>query len=280
MKKESHAGRRAIIWMAWGKKHVTAASQSRASAVDIHPYPTFLITDAQSAELAEANDFDVVIAADFCLDGHLRKAELWKWLPSDFDTFLFLDTDTRVLLDVGLGFKKAEQFGMAIAPAPHFSLDYFWGYNQTMIDAGLSPSGQLLYNSGVFFFNRTPPVASVFEKWEALAEKYGGPMDQPHLSLAMELLGFNPYTLTPAYNYRVHHGPISGVVRIWHSPRPVPNDLNEEPAVWPLRRVVDGHVVSKGKHLRRARQKVKHLLRKYNLLEEVKKFRSYWNSLF
>jgi hypothetical protein len=38
----------------------------------------------------------------------------------------------------------------------------------------------------------------------------------------MEMLGFNPYTLSPSFNYRAFGELISGSIRIWHSYAPVP----------------------------------------------------------
>jgi hypothetical protein len=46
--------------------------------------------------------------------------------------------------------------------------------------------------------------------------------DQPYISLAMEMMGFNPYTLSPSFNCRGFGELISGSVRIWHSYNPVP----------------------------------------------------------
>jgi hypothetical protein len=48
--------------------------------------------------------------------------------------------------------------------------------------------------------------------------------DQTYLSLAMELRGFNPYTLSPSFNYRAFGELISGSIRIWHSYEPVPKN--------------------------------------------------------
>ena len=98
--------------------------------------------------------------------------------------------------------------------------------------------GQLLYNSGVIFFKNSPKARSVLECWKKLALRYENksPHDQPFLTLAMEVLGFNPYSLTISYNYRGRGNAISGPVRIWHHRGDVPADINEHHDVWPPRR--------------------------------------------
>ena len=242
---------RCIVWLAWGAKYVAEAAASRASIHD-PALRTCLITDAESAGQVAAGTFDHVVTARFTLTNYLRKCELWRWLPEPYDTFLFLDVDTRVIGDIGLGFEKAEQYGIAMAQAPRYSLERFSGFDQVMRAAGVPPRGQLQFNSGVIFFLRRADVEQVFREWEALAGRFGAPGashhdltlrfgDQPYLTLAMELLGFNPYALSTAFNHRGVGELIDGDVRIWHSYKPVPPDLNQQPDV-PYRYVRDGRV--------------------------------------
>jgi hypothetical protein len=76
----------------------------------------------------------------------------------------------------------------------------------------------------IFFTPHRPDVRAVLELTLALARKYpDAPWgDQTYLTLAMEQLGFNPYTLSPSFNYRGFGELISGSIRIWHSFAPVP----------------------------------------------------------
>jgi hypothetical protein len=160
------------------------------------------------------------------------------------DTLLFLDVDTRVVGDISLGFDKAERHGIAMAQAPHYSLDYFKSFSVVMREEGLEPRGQLLYNSGVIFFRLEERVLKVWDLAHELAHRHpDAPWgDQTYLTLAMELLEFNPYTLTTGYNHRAFGELISGETRIWHSYHPVPEGLNESPGVFP-RRFEDGRIV-------------------------------------
>jgi hypothetical protein len=238
-----------VVWLAWGERYVRDAARSRASITD-RSLRTCLITDRASAAAAPAV-FDQVITTDFALTSYLRKCELWRLLPPG-ESYLFLDVDTHVLGDISLGFDKAATYGIAMAQAPRYTLERFQGFDAVMRAAGITPRGQLQLNSGVIFFHRRPDVEAVLLKWESLAHEHGGPQgkfhelskvfgDQPYLTLAMELLGFNPYVLSTSFNHRAKGELIDGDVRIWHSYKPIPPDLNAHPDV-PYRYIADGKV--------------------------------------
>ena len=158
--------RRAILFVAWGESYVSdvfrCIDQSRLPG-----YPVFLVTD-ESTAVPDRRDIEI-IRVSFFLEGKARKAEMIDHLPEKYDSFLFLDHDTRVLEEIEMGFQKAEQHGMAIAPAPHYSLDHFRGFGDIMKKEGMSLSGQLQYNTGVIFFTLASDVVAVLERWKALA---------------------------------------------------------------------------------------------------------------
>src|SRR5260370_18718152 len=94
-----------------------------------------------------------------------------------------------------------------------------------MLNEGVTPLGQIIYNSGVMFCQpHQPEVRAVFDLTLALAQKYRDRVwsDQTYLSLAMELKGFNPHTLSPSFNYRGFGELISGSILSWHSYEPLP----------------------------------------------------------
>jgi hypothetical protein len=239
------------VWLAWGEQYVLEAARSRDSIRDPE-LRTCLITDKASANAAPAGAFDHVVEADFAAEGYLRKCELWRFLPEHYKTFLFLDVDTRVIGDISLGFDKAKRFGIAVAQAPRYSLERFQGFVEIMRAAGVRPRGQLQFNSGVIFFSRRPEVDAVMQKWDSLARQFGGRDaryrelskqfgDQPYLTLAMELLEFQPYVLSTSFNHRAKGELIDGDVRIWHSYKQIPPDLNAQPDI-PYRYVSGGRV--------------------------------------
>ena len=214
---------RAIVFPAWGTEWVERVG-SCIRGSQLPPYPMFLMTDAATDIGALLAGIEVV-RRDCQLSGKARKTEFFPHLPDQIETALVLDADTRVIDDISLGFEKAEQHGMAIVPAPHYSLADFRDFRQVMLNEGVTPLGQIIYNSGVIFCQpHRPDVRAVFERTLALAQKYRDKIwsDQTYLSLAMEIERFNPYTLSPSFNYRAFGELISGSIRIWHSYEPLP----------------------------------------------------------
>lgn len=233
--------KRAILYFVWGEKYVNDAIFSINHSI-LPDYPIFIITDKKS-DYPCKRDVNWLLA-EFPLKGLVRKASLKKLLPEGFNSFLFVDSDIQVLQDISLGFPKAELHGLAIAPAPHYSLDYFWNFSKVMEAEGVPLKSQLQYNTGFFFFEKTK-ISKLFNLWESLSSKYAHIMnnDQPFLTLAMEKLGFIPYVLSPAYNYRPFLQPISGVVKVWHSNQDIPAGINEFDKSWPPRYVKNGLVI-------------------------------------
>ena len=216
---------RGIVFFAWGDEWIErAAACIRESKLP--EYPVFVVTDATTDTKGLGKNVEVV-RLGFQLSGKARKAELFAGAPAQIDTVLFIDADTRVVDDISLGFEKAEQYGIAIAPAPHYSLADFRDFRQVMIAEGVIPRGQIVYNTGVIFATpHRPEVRAVFDQTLKLAQKYQDKVwnEQPYFSLAMEMLNFNPYTLSPSFNHRGFGELISGSIRIWHSYEPVPRD--------------------------------------------------------
>lgn len=235
-------GKSAVVFLAWGERYTNEVLYCIDHSPTLNQYDLFIITDRIS-EIEHPNL--QVIRVDFQSTGLLRKTELINFLPEGYEVFLFLDSDTVVLEDISLGFNKAAQHGIAVAPAPHYSLDYFFGFGEVMKSENMPISGQLQYNTGVIFFSSEESTESVFRRWRQLAEKYQEVRqnDQPFFSLALEQLGLNPYTLSISYNYRGYGDAISGVVRIWHSHKKMPEDINRFDLVWPPRRAIPGKVI-------------------------------------
>ncbi len=234
--------KRAIVWLCWGDKFLDEAVESARSTFTIEA-DRILITDEagvlRSKQLAE---FTSVIAMNPVYRNNLEKSRLIDVLPDGYDIFLFLDTDTRILGDVSLGFDKAVRHGMAMVPAPHYNLTAS-GFGKIMAQLGVEPADQLTYNSGVIYFQLTPAVREVLERWRDLAPigaRQNFLRDQWFLVLAMEQLGFTPYALSPLYNYRSVGEPAIGPIRTWHSHFPPPADVNDFKTLYPLRRFNDG----------------------------------------
>jgi hypothetical protein len=222
-----HTGprKRAILYLTWGDNQADKVGASVRES-RLPPCDVFWITDV----LPENPLPNVrVIQASFSLSrGCLPKAELHRFVPSGYDSYLYLDSDTRVLADIDLGFELAEKTGLAMAQATIYSLDDYANAAQIMDAEGIPMKGQLLHNAGVIFFSLTPQVSTVLKDWEELALRYQARCgsDQLLLALAMERQSLHPSTLPITFNYRAFGELISGKVRIFHSRRPVPKDIN------------------------------------------------------
>jgi len=239
--------RRAIVYMVWGEDYLAQACEAAQSA-RATGLPLVLITDqASTGFLRDDHPFTQVKVIEAFRSYDMRvKCTLYDLLPAEYDSFLFLDTDTHILGDITFGFEKAERFGIAVSPATSYCLPSHHDFRRILLAAGLPDAGQIQYNSGVIFFVRRPDVAEVFEVFKdagyRLAEEFGYTnaggrlVDQPFLSYAMEVLDFNPYTLSINYCYRgLSAEPRYGDVVIWHSHYPAPADVND-PAVPRMRR--------------------------------------------
>ena len=230
--------RRAIIFMAWGETFVREVENCIGRSNWGADFDVILLTDEATSIGKMQEKLTGVVRCDFRMSGYLRKTEMMRYVPDGYDSFLFLDSDTVVVEDISLGFEMAERFQIAMSPAPHYSLESFWGFDRIMRAEGVRCAGQMQYNTGVIFFQKCPAVAAVFARWEELAVKHGADykVDQPFFTLAMEQLEFNPYTLSISFNYRGFGDAISGLLRIWHSHGEMPQGINTFKRSWPPRR--------------------------------------------
>lgn len=228
-----NARRRGIAFMAWGEEYIGHVATCIRESV-LPDYPIVVITDA-TTPVEALPERVTVVRRDLGFEGKTAKLRMLADMPAHLDTILFLDVDTRVLADISLGFDKAERHGIAMAPAPHYSLEHFRGFGSVMDREGVPRLGQLLYNSGVVFFDaRGAEVRAVFAlACEMAARDESSPWgDQTYITLAMEKLGFNPYTLSASFNHRAFGELVSGSLRIWHSYKPVPEEARELAPGW------------------------------------------------
>jgi hypothetical protein len=219
--------KRAIVFLAWGEKHIQLVADCLRES-RLPDYPLFLMTD-EASKIDNLPKTVEVLRSDSKLSGKARKTEFFNRVPEQIETVLLLDADTRVIDDVDLGFEKAEKHGLALVPAPHYSLADFREFREVMLNEGVTPRGQMIYNSGVMLYTpQRPEVRSVFDLTLKFAQKYSERVwsDQTYLSLAIEILGFNPHCLSPSFNYRGFGELVSGSIRIWHSYEPLPKNAS------------------------------------------------------
>lgn len=229
----------AIVFVAWGAKAFAEIGRFLENSAAIEGYDLILITETGASCESIEGRIKLIVRTDFEADGLQRKCGMLELLPTGYDAFCFLDTDAIVIGDISYGFEKALLHGIAASPAPHYSLDHFWGFHAVMAAESLPCHGQLQYNTGVIFFSLSHPATrNVFKRWKHLARKHRHLCinDQPFFTLAMEQEHFCAFTLSIGYNYRGFGDPISGDIRIWHSHENPPEGLNQFEAAWPRRR--------------------------------------------
>src|SRR5438132_7050594 len=130
---------RAIVFLSWGAKHIQLVADCIRES-RLPDYPLFLMTD--EATDAQGLPATVEVIRRGCqLSGKARKTEFFPFLPDQIQTALFLDADTRVIDDISLGFEKAEKHGIAIVPAPHYSLADFRDFREVLLKEGVRPLG-------------------------------------------------------------------------------------------------------------------------------------------
>jgi len=245
--------RRAILYLAWGEKYTRQACDNARSA-KFMGVPLILISDKANQNLIpDDHPFDEIRLIDeFRSYDMLSKSTIFDIAPKEYNSFLYLDTDTVILEDIRFGFEMAEKHGIALCPATSYCLPSHHDFRRVMRAYDMPDASQMQYNAGVHFFVDRPDVEEVYSLYQQLAYKLteqfdyknaaGKLADQPFLSFAMELLGFNPYTLSINYCYRgIDAEVICGDVRIWHSHHPVPEGLNDPTAAkWPRQRYFNG----------------------------------------
>jgi hypothetical protein len=234
----------AIVWFCWGERFISEAIDGARSAAAIEA-DRVLITDAEGATYAKGNPaFTSIVQTQLLYANNLEKSRLIDLLPDGYDTFLYLDTDAKIVGDVSLGFAKAGQHGIAMAPAPNYNLPEFFNFARIMRELGFEPADQMMFNSGVIFFHLTAAVRQVLERWRDLCAtvgvKHDFSRDQPFLTLALESCGITPYVLSPLYNYRGLGEYAVGNIRVWHSHDAPPPGLNAFEHAWPARRFIGG----------------------------------------
>jgi lipopolysaccharide biosynthesis glycosyltransferase len=223
---------KAVAYVFWGDDRLTELLRSVASVRKHVTADIIAITDSETANRIAPHRaaFDRIITHNFKDYSNLAKSDVYTLVPPEFASFLYLDIDTVVLGDISYGFSQAARYGVAATIAPHYNLEYYWGFDSILRSRGIETCEQPQYNAGVLFIHRSAAVAALMRRWSELAWRYG-PMhgykyDQPFLSLAIHELRFNPATLSPAYNYRAFGEIAIGPILVWHSRTAVPSDVN------------------------------------------------------
>ena len=208
-----------VLYMVWGHSHDQLLERSIESLRAYHP-------DLPVHVHRIASDHGASGSADM----FLTKASMASISP--FENTLYLDADTTVMGDLGVGFEKAERFGLACAICESPWAQRYTGLRQM--------EGTVEYNTGVLFF--TQKTVGLFNLWQQLArtvdssvryiehgiEKVMSHNDQAAFAMAVEMTGINPFVLPLNWNFRPRwHRCFFGPIRIWHDVVPPNKEITD-----------------------------------------------------
>ena len=211
-----------VLYIVWGSFDVDILLRSIRSVRNCLKLPVCLAGEGFPSVLEKSVD----IYVPFDSKGRDLHSKDCMYNMSPFEVTLFLDLDTIVLGNLDFGFEMAQSHGLSLVLAPAFRVA---NYYLSLPD--ISCGDLIVYNTGVIFFKKTKAVREVFDKWRFYNEHYQLACDQPGLALSLYATKFNPFVLPRTWNFRVEnmfgrlhidgHGPI----KIWHSYKGPPNDL-------------------------------------------------------
>lgn len=225
---------RAVLLVGWGPKGTLDAERAVLRLPSAQQADIFIVADHD----LNLNTRASLIRVDFNLPHTLRKAEgIVTHAPKGYDSVLYMDSDITLMDDVSYVFAKAEMHGIAMAIAPTYLLDEYRSFGEVLDREGVPRRGQVQYQAGLIGFSENARVREVFEKWLELGVRHRDVWirDQPQLSLAFEICGFQPFVLSKNYNLRGMFEPVIGKVRVWHNFAAVPGNLNRYEKPYPPR---------------------------------------------
>jgi len=210
--------KKAIIYSAHGEKYlkesINFANETRKSITD----ETSLILHTSTGSgfnFLNNSPFDIVITEEMdeiFMDkkyGFKIQCMIHACENLDFDQFLFLDTDARLMKPEALEvFELLDQFDIAVAHAP---IRHVFFHSPELKDASSHPKGEVHpniplcfpeFNTGVIVFKKT--CASLFKKWQELylTDFVKHPHDQGAFRRAVYFSSLRIATLAPEYNDR------------------------------------------------------------------------------
>ena len=179
-----------VVYIVSGAFHAAAASQSARSVRATNPG---LAIDIFTDVPVEPGLFDQV---ELIAEGHLRSKI--DYLPkSRFDRSLYLDSDTRVVGDIGPLFDVLERFEIALAHGHQRH-----GTRQNIFWNEPIPEAFPQINGGVILYRGSPRLRAFLESWRDAYHSAGFKWDQVTLRELMWKSDLRLYILPPEYNIR------------------------------------------------------------------------------
>jgi hypothetical protein len=207
----------AVVWIAGGESYTIDAITSRDSLKRWNPdIPCILATDVKNIPTG----YDGLIElsprrypAIWYLDSTRYVGEAFNALRNDFDSILFLDTDTYIAAPIDDLFELADRFDICVSHGVT---------RQTTNTINPIPNSFPEFEIGVMLVQTNERVKNLFADWLELYEKHSEVYknnDQGPLREALWINKYiNMYVLTEEYHCRWGFGScVVSTVRILHS---------------------------------------------------------------
>jgi hypothetical protein len=183
-----------IIFIAFGQRYTDEAVYSAETVKRHSGLPVTLFTDAPIRSAA----VDEVVV----IDPRHKRAKVDYISQSPYERTLYLDSDTRVVRDIGEIFQLLDRFELA-AVQDHCRKNSRW--SALIPDYDAIPYSFPEYNGGVVLFRASASTAAFFDLWRTLFyrhEKETVGQDQASFRMALWQSGLNLHSLPVEYNVR------------------------------------------------------------------------------
>ena len=207
----------AVVYIAGGESYCEDAVASRDSLKRFHPdLPCIIATDAKNVPAG----YDGLVKLSprrypdmWYLDSTRYVGEAFDTLRNDFDSLLFLDTDTYIAAPIDDLFELANRFDICVSHGVT---------RQTTNTFGVIPNSFPEFEIGVMLVKTNERVKNLFADWLELYENHAESYrnnDQGPLREALWInKHVNMYTFTEEYHCRWGFGVcVVSTVRILHS---------------------------------------------------------------
>ncbi|SHO51842.1 putative nucleotide-diphospho-sugar transferase [Desulfopila aestuarii] len=182
---------RGVLYIAAGKKHAEAARCSAESVRQTNPgLDVHIFTDSRNV------DETIFSSHSLIENGHYRSKVDYIG-QSPFYKTLYLDSDTRVLVDISEIFDMLDHFDIALAHAHRRN------HPNTLREwTKPIPYSFPQLNGGVIAFRKDPAVINFFEEWKTAFHSAGLTKDQVTLRQLLYESNLRLNVLPPEYNIR------------------------------------------------------------------------------
>ena len=188
---------RGVLYIASGFEHIKAALQSAQSVRNTNPgLLIHLFADWQQQKFQLDIDPGPLTSWENIPEPH-RRSKVDYIARTPFEQTLYLDTDTRVLCDLGDLFALLEKFDVALAHAHKREIP-----NKQKKVKIQTPNAFPQFNSGVFLFKRNEKTINAFSLWRRWFYETNLSTDQNTLREIMWSSDLRIATLPPEYNVR------------------------------------------------------------------------------